>query len=119
MEDREAVEQREVLGERLAEADAGIDHDPRPLDAADIIVVAPYNAQKQLILDTLADAVLGLSSGAWIGGLIAGAIGAVIGTLGGAEVRGMLARSFGRDRPAALIEDAVAILLALWVVWAV
>ncbi|WP_233310170.1 bifunctional RecB family nuclease/DEAD/DEAH box helicase [Microbacterium sp. Au-Mic1] len=32
---------------------------PRPLAQADIIVVAPYNAQKQLILDTLADAGFG------------------------------------------------------------
>ena len=32
---------------------------PRPLQQADIIVVAPYNAQKQLILDELAAAGLG------------------------------------------------------------
>jgi uncharacterized membrane protein len=33
----------------------------------------------------------------------------VIGTLGGAAARGKLAASFGKDRPAALIEDVVAI----------
>ena len=54
-----------------------------------------------------------------IAGLIAGVVGAVIGTYGGAEVRARLAGAFGRDLPAALIEDAVAILLALWVVSAV
>jgi uncharacterized membrane protein len=43
-------------------------------------------------------------------GLLAGVVGAVVGTLGGAEARGRLAASFGTDRPAALIEDAVAIL---------
>ena len=42
-------------------------------------------------------------------GAIAGAVGAVIGTLGGHALRARLAAGFGRDRPAALIEDAVAI----------
>ena len=42
-------------------------------------------------------------------GVIAGVIGAVIGTLGGRTFRARLAASFGSDRPAALIEDAVAI----------
>lgn len=54
-------------------------------------------------------AAIGLLGGAWIGGAIAGAIGAVIGTLGGAEVRARLARAFGKDLPAALIEDAVSV----------
>jgi hypothetical protein len=44
-----------------------------------------------------------------VAGLIAGIIGAVIGTLGGAAFRARLAAAFGSDRPAALIEDAVAI----------
>ena len=43
-------------------------------------------------------------------GSIAGIIGAVIGTLGGAEARKRLvAATFGRDLPTALIEDAVAV----------
>ena len=56
--------------------------------------------------------VLGLPSGNWIAGLILGAIGAVIGTLGGAEARAQLAKAFGRDLPAALIEDVVAVVVA-------
>ncbi|MDR3474024.1 MAG: DUF4126 family protein [Devosia sp.] len=56
--------------------------------------------------------VFGLPSGNWIAGLVLGAIGAVIGTLGGAEARARLAAAFGRDLPAALIEDAVAIAVA-------
>jgi uncharacterized membrane protein len=44
-----------------------------------------------------------------IGGLVCGAVGAVIGTLGGSAVRGALARAFGKDFPAALLEDIVAI----------
>jgi uncharacterized membrane protein len=51
----------------------------------------------------------------WLGAL-AGVIGAVIGTLGGSAARAALARRFGKDRPAALIEDAVAIVGALIVV---
>jgi len=50
-----------------------------------------------------------LPSGGWIAGLALGAIGTVIGTLDGAAARVALARSFGTDRPAALIEDVVAI----------
>jgi uncharacterized membrane protein len=42
-------------------------------------------------------------------GVAGGLIGAVVGTLGGRAARARLAASFGRDRPAALIEDAVAI----------
>jgi len=44
----------------------------------------------------------------WIGAII-GAVGAVIGTLGGRAARAKIATAFGKDRPAALIEDAVAI----------
>jgi uncharacterized membrane protein len=42
-------------------------------------------------------------------GLVAGIAGATIGTLGGHALRARLAAALGRDRPAALIEDAVAI----------
>ncbi|AND70499.1 hypothetical protein ATSB10_30450 [Dyella thiooxydans] len=52
---------------------------------------------------------VGLGGGQpWMGAL-AGAIGAVLGTLGGAAARARLAAAFGRDRPAALLEDIVAI----------
>lgn len=42
-------------------------------------------------------------------GSVAGGIGAVIGTLGGAAARARLAAHFGRDLPAALLEDVIAI----------
>lgn len=45
-------------------------------------------------------------------GAIAGAIGAVIGTMGFYVVRAKMAAAFGRDLPAALIEDGLAILFA-------
>lgn len=58
---------------------------------------------------------VGLGAGA-VGGALAGAVGAVAGTLAGAAARARLAAAFGRDRPAALIEDAVAILGAAIIV---
>ena len=76
----------------------------------------PVQFGTRLVSGAFAGAVIGTAGGALIAGLVAGAIGAVIGTYGGAEVRARLARTFGRDLPAALIEDAVAILLALLVV---
>lgn len=42
-------------------------------------------------------------------GAAAGILGAIIGTLGGRALRGRLATALGSDRPAALIEDAIAI----------
>jgi uncharacterized membrane protein len=52
-----------------------------------------------------------------IGGLIAGAIGAVLGTLGGYEARKRLvAATGGKDLPIALLEDAVAVIGAVLIV---
>ena len=73
----------------------------------------------RLVSGAFTGAVIGTVGGMLVAGLIAGIVGAVIGTYGGAEVRSRFAGAFGRDLPAALIEDAVAILLALWVVSAV
>jgi uncharacterized membrane protein len=66
----------------------------------------------------LCGAAIGMTSGLWIGGMIAGAIGAVIGTLGGADIRGRLAKAFGKDLPAALLEDLIAVGGALAIVMA-
>jgi len=54
---------------------------------------------------------------ALIPGAIAGAVGAVAGTLGGYEFRRRLAKSIGKDLPAALIEDAIAVGLGFWIVF--
>jgi len=55
-------------------------------------------------------------AGVW--GSLAGAAGAVAGTLGGRAARARLAAAFGSDRPAAFLEDAVAIGGAFLIVWA-
>lgn len=70
----------------------------------------------RILTGALSGAALGASAGMLAGGLVAGALGAVAGTLGGYEFRVRLGRAFGRDLPAALCEDVVAIGLAILVV---
>jgi len=69
----------------------------------------PVQFGTRILSGAFCGAAIGLVGGAWIGGAVAGAIGAVIGTLGGADARGRLAKAFGKDLPAALIEDLVAV----------
>ncbi|MFI0842512.1 DUF4126 domain-containing protein [Mesorhizobium sp. IMUNJ 23232] len=73
----------------------------------------PQQFGARIVSGAFCGGVIGAAGGATIGGAIAGVIGAVIGTYGGAEARGRLAAMFGQDRPAALIEDVVAIVLGL------
>ncbi|QRM29470.1 DUF4126 domain-containing protein [Microvirga sp. VF16] len=73
----------------------------------------------RIIMGGLCGGAIAASGGSFLGGLVAGAIGGIIGTLGGAEGRARLAAAFGKDRPAALIEDAVAIIGAALIVGAV
>ena len=63
----------------------------------------------RIVMSALCGFAIGLSGNGMIIGLVAGIIGAVAGTFGGAKARGLLARKFGRDLPAALLEDAVAL----------
>jgi len=63
----------------------------------------------RVIFGGFSGAAIGLAFGSLLGALLAGVIGAVIGTLGGAAVRGKLAAAFGRDLPAGLLEDVVAL----------
>jgi uncharacterized membrane protein len=79
----------------------------------------PMQFGGRIVMGAFSGAVIGATAGMTLGGLIAGADGAVIGTLGGAEVRARMAAAFGKDRPAALIEDAVAIIGGLLIVAAV
>jgi uncharacterized membrane protein len=73
----------------------------------------PVQFGTRIVVGAFCGAAVGLSAGQPWPGLIAGLIGAVLGTYGGAAVRAALARSFGRDLPAALIEDLVAIALGV------
>jgi len=65
---------------------------------------------------TLCGTAVGAAAGSLATGLALGAVGAVAGTLGGYEFRTRLARAIGgKDLPIALLEDAIAIGLAFWV----
>jgi uncharacterized membrane protein len=78
----------------------------------------PMQFGARIVSGALSGATIGVGAGSWVGGLLAGVIGGVIGTFGGAEVRAYMAKAFGRDTPAAFIEDAGAIVLGLIVIWA-
>lgn len=62
----------------------------------------------------LVGATVGASGGKLIFGLVLGAAGAVVGTLGGAAVRSKLASVFHRDLPAAILEDIAALAIAIF-----
>ena len=78
----------------------------------------PQQFGARLISGALCGAAIGAAGGMLVVGLIAGIVGAVVGTYGGAEVRARLAGAFGKDLPAALIEDLVAIVGAYLIVHA-
>ncbi|WP_428339417.1 DUF4126 family protein [Mycobacterium sp.] len=63
----------------------------------------------RIISGGFAGAVVGTAWAVTWSALGAGVIGAVLGTLGGYHARARLATSFGRDLPAALLEDVVAV----------
>ena len=69
----------------------------------------PVQFGTRIVTGALSGAAIGAGRGTLIGGLVAGTVGAVIGTLGGRAFRARLASAFGTDRPAAFIEDALAI----------
>jgi len=70
----------------------------------------------RVVVGAFAGAALGTSVGSvWLG-IAPGIVGAVAGTLGGAAFRAKLASACGRDLPAALIEDAIAIVASYLIV---
>lgn len=79
----------------------------------------PVQFGTRLLTGGLSGAAIGATAGLLVPGLIAGVVGAVIGTYGGAALRSWLAGLFGRDLPAALIEDIIAVGGAILIVCAV
>lgn len=69
----------------------------------------PVQFGTRIFVGAVCGAAIGATGGSLVMGLVAGIAGAVIGTLGGRALRGWMAAAFGSDRPAALIEDAIAI----------
>ena len=73
----------------------------------------------RVLVGAVAGAALGVPSHVWLMSAIAGIVGAVAGTLVGKQFRTWLAGAFKADRPAALIEDAIAICAACLVALAI
>jgi uncharacterized membrane protein len=69
----------------------------------------PIQFGTRILMGGLTGGAIAGSGGALAIGAIAGMVGAVIGTLGGRALRGRLAAALGSDRPAAVIEDLVAL----------
>jgi uncharacterized membrane protein len=78
----------------------------------------PSHFGARLVSAALSGAALGVAAGSVIVGAVAALVGAVIGTFGGLALRTRLGAIFTRDRPAAIIEDLVAIAVAVGVVLA-
>jgi len=76
----------------------------------------PLQFGTRLITGALSGACIGAAHDMLVGGLIAGIVGAAIGTWGGSALRTKMAAAFGKDTPAAIVEDIVAIILAILVV---
>ena len=70
----------------------------------------PVQFGTRLITGGFSGAALATAWGHPWGGLVAGVIGAALGTLAGYELRRRFSAKLGADRPAALTEDAVAVL---------
>src|SRR5262245_9565366 len=66
----------------------------------------------RIVMGAVCGAAAAAHGGSMLAGGMAGVVGAVAGTLGGRALRGRLAAAFGSDRPAAFLEDAIAIGLA-------
>lgn len=73
----------------------------------------PVQFITRILSGALTGAAIGAAGDSLVIGALLGGVGATVGTLGGRAVRSALATRFGNDRPAALIEDAVAVAAAL------
>jgi uncharacterized membrane protein len=70
---------------------------------------APPGFIARILMGALCGGAFGAAGDSLMAGALAGMAGAVAGTLGGYEARVRLARAAGKDLPIALLEDAIAI----------
>ena len=75
--------------------------------------LVPPQFGARVVMGAFTGAAIGLSQGHLVMGALAGIIGSVAGTLAGSRARAFAAKLFGRDLPAALLEDFLAIALAV------
>jgi uncharacterized membrane protein len=76
----------------------------------------PVQFGARIVTGAISGAAIGAAAGMLVVGGVAGVVGVVVGTFGGHAARAKLAAAFGRDMPAAFIEDAVAIIAAIVIV---
>ena len=69
----------------------------------------PVQFGTRLLMGALSGAAIGAVAGVLLAGMACGVAGAVLGPSVGAAFRAGLAKAFGKDLPAALIEDLIAI----------
>ena len=69
----------------------------------------PVQFGTRILMGALCGGAIGAPTGLLAAGLACGVVGAVLGTYLGAAFRAALAKAFGKDLPAALLEDLVAI----------
>jgi uncharacterized membrane protein len=69
----------------------------------------PVQFGTRILMGAVCGAAIVAGGGSMLVGASVGVAGAVIGTLGGRALRARLAAAFGSDRPAAFLEDAIAI----------
>ena len=74
----------------------------------------PIGFGARIVTGGLVGATVGAAGHLIVAGLALGVVGAILGTLGGAAARARLARAFGLDLPAALLEDLAAILIGVF-----
>jgi uncharacterized membrane protein len=74
--------------------------------------LVPPQFGARVVMGAFTGTAIGLSHGHLFLAALAGVVGSVVGTLGGAKARAFNAKLFGRDLPAALLEDVVAVALA-------
>jgi len=75
---------------------------------------APPGFITRVVVGALAGAAIGATAKMLAAGLLIGIVAAILGTLGGSSVRQKMAEAFGRDLPAALIEDVAAVGIAIF-----
>jgi uncharacterized membrane protein len=77
---------------------------------------APLQFGARIVSGALSGAAFGSAGGSWIAGAALGIVGAIVGTLSGADSRARIAAAFGKNQPAAFLEDAVAAVAAALIV---
>ena len=75
--------------------------------------LVPPQFTGRVVMGALTGSAIGLSQEHFLIGALSGIIGSVVGTLAGSKARAFAAKLFGRDLPAALLEDAIAVALAV------